>query len=188
MQPFHSDLTWVQAAVRGNPRAIEWVAERLTRVPRIVERLAARFGRGAAELADVAQDVAVVVLRRLADYHGRAPFDAWLHRVCVQTLLSARRRQRRHVATTLEFEPATTELTPEATLAEQEQSRQLCEGIDRVGGVEAEVLRLRHLDGLDFATISARTGIAMATLRTRYYRGLRRLQDRLVPPADNAQQ
>jgi len=179
--PLHPDHAHVEAAHRREPAAVEWLAQRLTCVPRMVQQLSSRFGGlPTQELADVAQDVAVVVLRRLASYHGLAPFEAWVHRICLHTLHSFVRRRRNRATGSLDEEPADQGELPTTRLQEQERRDLLLGAIDRVGGAEAELLRFRHLDGLDFAEISRRTGIGMATLRTRYYRGLKRVQQNLA--------
>jgi RNA polymerase sigma-70 factor, ECF subfamily len=181
MPPLHPDHALAQAALRGEPAAIAWLEARLLAVPRLLRNLAPRFGRIAQhDLEDLAQQVVRIALERLPRYHGLAPFEAWVHRIAVHTLLGWR-RQKRHLGATGNVDPVAPDMDPTRWFADQERRRAVQAAIDRIGGVEAEILRQVHFEGLDFATISRRAGIPEATLRTRYYRGLQRLRDILRP-------
>lgn len=57
-------------------------------------RTAAAIMGSREEAADVAQDVAVDVLRKLDQLHDPAAFDAWVHRITVRRTLKAVRRRR----------------------------------------------------------------------------------------------
>jgi RNA polymerase sigma factor (sigma-70 family) len=178
----HPDHARVQAALRREPDAVDWLAARLECVPRMVQQVARRFPwLPASERPDVAQDVVLVVLRRLDSYHGQAPLEAWVHRAC---LLTVRGRARRRIATggvALDgLAAAADDDRPGARLLAEELRVRIRQAVDAVGGVEAEILRQRHFAGLDFETIAQRTGIGIATLRTRYYRALKSLQRRLA--------
>lgn len=178
--PLHPDHNFVLAAHRREPAGVAWLVERLTGIPRVIQALAAHAGLSQWDLADTTQEAVLTVLDRLSTYHGLAPFDAWVHRICQLTLKGAMRRRHRHLAPGVDHDPPAPEASPADTAAADERRRSVRAAIDAIGGVEADVLRLR-LESLSFADIAARTGIAMATLRTRYYRGLRKLHLRLSP-------
>lgn len=186
--PPHPDHSLVAAARSQDADAVEWLANQLRSIPRLIRHLAVpAMGLGDEDVADVAQEVACVVLARLAGYQGLAPFQAWVYRVCEWTLNDVVRRRRRSAAAALEVEPVAADEEPAANVDAGERRARVRAAIDAVGGVEAEVIRARHLEGASFASIAARTGIAMATLRTRYYRGLAKLRLRLAPsPTDLA--
>jgi DNA-directed RNA polymerase specialized sigma24 family protein len=46
----------------------------------------------------------------------------------------------------------------------------------RLGGYEADIIRMHCLDGLDFTAIAASLGLSVSNVKSRYYRGLQRLQ------------
>ena len=48
--------------------------------------------------------------------------------------------------------------------------------LERVGGVEAEAVALKHYEGLTFEEMAQRLGIPASTLKTRYYKGMSRLE------------
>ncbi len=179
--PEHPDLARVRDYLAGRPGAAAWLEGQLRLVPRMAQHLAARRGGlGAEDLQDVAQEATLTALRRLEGYHGLAAFGAWLHHVVINTLRRHYRRRRGLETSRPDLEPTDPRATDEAVA--REQAARLRRAIDQIGGVEAEVIRMRHFEGLDFPNISERTGIAIATLRTRYYRGLEKLKRRLSPP------
>jgi RNA polymerase sigma-70 factor (ECF subfamily) len=179
----HPDHALVAAAQRGDAPAIAWLGEQLLLVPRFVKRLAVRRGLSArADLDDVASRAVTVALGRLRLYHGLAPLAAWLHRICELTLLGQLRRQRRELVAEGE-EQASNDRTPSSAAELAETRTRIAAAIDRVGGAEAEILRRRWLLGEDFPDIAAAAGIPLATVRTRYYRGMARLRQ-LLSPAD----
>lgn len=176
----HPDHARVQAALRCDGVAADWLAARLTCIPRMVHQIAGTFAwLRPQEREDVAQDVALVVLRRLDSYHGRAPLEAWVWRICVLTVKNRGRQRSEFAFASLDTIAAEDTERPDASLLANEHRARIRGAVDAVGGVEAEILRQKHFDGLDFETIAARTGIGIATLRTRYYRALKRLQRRL---------
>jgi RNA polymerase sigma-70 factor (ECF subfamily) len=63
-----------------------------------VWRSARRLGIPEAHIEDVAQDVFVVVHRRLADYDGRAPMKSWLFGIVARVARAHRRRFARKLA------------------------------------------------------------------------------------------
>jgi len=61
-----------------------------------VWRVLGRLGVARADIADVCQEVFLVVLRRIEDYDGR-PVQAWIYGICVRTAADYRKRAfRRH--------------------------------------------------------------------------------------------
>lgn len=179
-EPEHPDYARCIAAQKHDPDAVQWLTERLQLVPRIVQRLAKRHGGCSRDdVQDMSQAAAKTALDRLDSYHGRAPFGAWVHEICVRTVLGYVRRKRRQAMATLEHEPPAEQLSPLEQIDQDERSQRVRDAVEQIGGVESDVVLRRALEDQDFADISASTGIPVATLRTRYYRGLKKLQARL---------
>jgi RNA polymerase sigma-70 factor (ECF subfamily) len=61
---------------------------------RAVARWAARLGGPGADVEDAVQDVFVTVARRLPEFRGDAPMEAWLFRITQKTVANRRRRAR----------------------------------------------------------------------------------------------
>ena len=97
------------------------------------------------------------------------------------------RRYRRTVVG-LEIEPGEGSAAAVDVAAATEEADRLRQLIADLGGAEAATIQEYVFEGRDFADIAARSGIPVATLRTRFYRGIERLRRRLAPmptpPAD----
>ncbi|HEY1697155.1 MAG TPA: RNA polymerase sigma factor [Polyangiaceae bacterium] len=60
-----------------------------------VWRVLRRLGVAESDVADVAQEVFVVVMRRLADFEGRSTMRTWIYGICVRTAADYRKRAHR---------------------------------------------------------------------------------------------
>lgn len=142
----------------------------------------ARLGRpfGGNDLEDIAQDVMISVWRKLETYEGRGSLEGWVLRfVHLELMYRLRRKDRR--PRLLEDLPG--ERAPEPPAAEEPADDLECghlyEVLERLGPPESEILRLRHFEDMPFAEIAAQLGDGLATTKTRYYRGLRKVRGML---------
>lgn len=176
--PAH-DLQLVRAAQARQETAVAALAERLRCVPRILGAQNARLGRPLDEhdVADVAQDVVVVLLRKLGEYDGRVGFEGWAFRICTYELMNAIRRRRRALPAIDLVEQPATDAAAAAEWQRLLEREALERALDRVGSTEAEALRLKHWEGLTFEEMAARLGTSVANAKARYYRGLARLEE-----------
>ncbi|MEZ5966063.1 MAG: sigma-70 family RNA polymerase sigma factor [Planctomycetota bacterium] len=174
------DLALVRDADRGAPKAVDALGDRLRQVPVFVGRILRRLGRrlSAADRDDVQQDVCVGIIRRLDSYHGLASLDAWIYRFCQYTLQN-RFRAGRIRTEELDFEVADERMEP----ASNDEFVDRVIGVVRtMGGLEAEVIRLRCFEGLPFAEIGERLGKKTATVKTLFHRGVERVRARVGAP------
>ena len=181
---FRADLVLVAAALRGASPAIEQLVLRLRCVPRILGAWNQRLGRPLDEhdLADLAQDVTVIILQKLDDYAGRAPFEAWIYRICRLELMNGVRRKRRaRTRNGAQVEDLAELIAGEdgSAATAGSDAELLHAALERVGGVEAETIRIKHFEGLTFEEIGARLAIPANTAKTRYYRGMVKLEKAL---------
>lgn len=155
--------------------------DRLRIVPRILAALNVRRGRRLDdhELADLTQDVFLLVLRKLGGFFGHGSLDGWLYRICEFELFN-RLRKRRRGPVLLDDLPHADEPTADGPV---EGDGRVDRALERLGGYESQIIRMHLADELDFAVIAQRLGISVANTRTRYYRGLTRLQEMLAPGA-----
>lgn len=175
------DLALVQRVLAGNAAANRVLADRLVCVPRILTAENSRLGRpfGPHDLADVVGDTLLAVMRKLPEYRGLGVLEAWAFHICRFELLNALRRRRRQPAPLEED----AEIVSDAAAREWRRlvARDALEtAIDRIGGVEAETLRLRHFEGLSFEAIAARTGESDASVRARHHRAMNCLEQALT--------
>ncbi len=170
------ELALVRAAIAGEEKAIQELSDRLRCVPRILSAQNARSGRplDTHDLADLVQDAIVVILEKLTEYEGRAPLEGWMYRVCCLEFMNGVRRKRR-----VQIRVGSDSDRVERAVSEADGSvdrAALLHAIERVGGVEAEAVALKHFEGLTFEEMSQRLELPTSTLKTRYYKGLARLE------------
>jgi len=145
-------------------------------VGRVLAARNARLGRplGEKDLEDLAQDVLVIVWRKLSQYAGQAPLDAWVYRICVYELLNAMRRSGKKIRM-VPFDESTPE--PVAPPEDPAEERSLDTFLKHLAPREAEVIRLRHVEGLNLREVGEVLGISASSAKTHYYRGLDKLRD-----------
>lgn len=172
-----ADLALVRGALQREAKAVEALAIRLGCVPRIVACLNQKVGRPLADhdLADVAQDIVGRVLERLSDYEGRAAFEGWVFRFCSYELMNAIRRRRRQPPAAGEFDEPP-DVAHALAWRQRQQREELEDALARIGGAEAEAVRLRHFDGLNNTEIAARQRTTIGAVKARYQRGMTRLK------------
>lgn len=161
-----------------DPQALEQLTQRLACVARILAYRNHRLGRPLDddELRDVAQDTCVAALRRLPDYEPLAPLESWLFGICELQLRDAVRRKarlRQRAGPLGELDVAATEAAPEHRVLDSAEVERLLVGL---GGIEARILRLKHLEGRTFTEIAALLELSPNTAKTLHYRALARLR------------
>ena len=176
------DLALVEAALRGDPVAVDRFLERMKCVPRMLaaknRRLGARLDQ--TELEDLTQETLMAVWRKLPQYNGAARLETWVFRFCFLELLKRLRRRRDR------DEEADRALSPADELRESGRAETGIDfervhlSLERLDDDEAEVIRLKHFCGLTFEEAGGRLGISSNTVKTRYYRGLRKLRGMLA--------
>jgi RNA polymerase sigma factor (sigma-70 family) len=161
----------VRAYRRDDPAAAELLARRACR---LALRTSAAILGSRDDAADVAQDVAVDVLRSLRRLREPEAFDAWVHRITVRHTM--RRLDRRRVARATE--------TPLALLAEPDEPGTVRDDeglIDARGALAAALagmparqrvaLALRYVHDLSDAEIAAALGCRTGTVHALLSRG-----------------
>lgn len=181
MSAWESDLVLVKRVLARDRAAVDEFAERMQCVPLILASLNARRGRpfSPADTSDIAQDVYVLLWRKLEVYEGLSTLESWVFRFCHYEFLNAlRRRQRARQSEPIEHEDAWTAEAPRPTGAIA--YARLHDILERLSPREADVIRAKHFDGLTFEEIGARLRIPPNTAKTHYYRGLERMRPLLL--------
>lgn len=169
------DLRLVRDALGGDPGARERFARRMRCIGRILALRNARSGRplGEHDLADLAQEVALSVWRRLDSYSGEAALESWVYSFCSFGWLSTSRRRRSAPRAEREYEPAAPDAPEGASRSEIGIERYL----RHLSAREAEVLRARHVDGLDNREIARALSISVNSVKTHSANGMRKLRE-----------
>lgn len=171
------DLDIVAAVRRSEAGGLADLAERMECVPRILAAHNAKLGRplGADELADLAQDTLLIILRKLQDFEGRSSLEGWAYRICYFELMNRARRKRREQRPKRELE-AEGEEVGALVAPDPWRYEHLHRAIDRLPGEEATVVRLKHFQELTFDEIAVALSAPSSTVKARYYRGMETLR------------
>lgn len=182
------DLALIRRVVRGEGGALELLASRLLCVPRILRACNAKHGNPLREedIDDLAQDVLLIVWRKIKGFHGLSALEAWVYRICLFEFLSfVRRRSRGGRQLSLQGRGAADDTSGASDDAREPESRitqdpwefeDVHQGLRRIGSSEAEVIRMKHFEGLTFVEVGGALGISPNTAKARYYRGLDELR------------
>lgn len=170
------DRALVDAVLEGREAAIHELSDRLRCVYRILSAQNARLGRPLNEhdLADVAQDTVVIILSKLGEFAATGPLEGWMFRVCSFEFMNSLRRRRRRRTDEL-VEETTVDESAAREQRETMQREEIHRALDRIGGDEAEALRLKYFEGLTFTEMEARLGVSANTLKARFYRGMQKM-------------
>jgi RNA polymerase sigma factor (sigma-70 family) len=160
--------------VRGFREGDQAAAEELARrACRLALRTAAAVLGSREDAADVAQDVAVDVLRSIHRLREPRAFDAWVHRIAVRrTMQAARRRRATRVAEVpLGLVGATDEPSGEDPIAGVERRRALAAPLAELPPKQRLALALRYVHDLSEAQIAEVLGCRPGTAASLLSRG-----------------
>ena len=155
--------------------------------------------------SDVVQETIIEATRRLPRYLDKRPipFYPWLRQIAAERLEKTHRRhitaQKRSVrrevpqapagrggvplnetsTQTLALQLSAGGSTPSAQMIRQERAAQARQALQALAGPDREILALRHLEQLSIAEIAAVLDISETAAKSRHFRALRRLQERL---------
>jgi len=121
---------------------------------------------------DLAQDTFLAVIRAASRYEPRALFRTYLFGIALK-LLSAERRKQLKSITAAELDPEpTTGGAPETGLWVRQ-------ALDRLDGLEREILMLREYEQLSYSEIADLLRIPLNTVRSRLFRSRLRMRSHL---------
>lgn len=131
---------------------------------------------------DIAQEAFVRAWGARARFAPRARFSTWVSRIAVNASLDYLKSGRRR------YEQPLTDLTPvsacppqaERALIARQAELSVQAAIQSLAPMYREPLVLRDLEGLSYAEVSARTGLATSTLKMRVLRARRKIAAALL--------
>jgi RNA polymerase sigma-70 factor, ECF subfamily len=179
------DHALARAVVKGDPESLAQLAVRLRSVCRILGYLDQRAGGilDDHELADLTQDVVMIVWRKLPEFEGLSTLESWFYGICVLELRNAVRRRMRRRGAAADEQALEQVVAPEAPPDDNESVHQ---ALKRIGRDEARIIRLKHFEELTFEQIGSLLDVSPNTIKARYYRGLEELRGLLRKGADTA--
>jgi RNA polymerase sigma-70 factor (ECF subfamily) len=175
------ERAFVASLLARDAGQLDRLTDRLGCVPRMLALRNARMGNplDEAELEDVVQDTVVAVLRKLPEYEPLAPLESWIHGICCLQIRTALRLKRRWRQRARELSADAAELRAPDRLGELEDLAEVHDLLGHLAPLEADVLRLKHMEGMTFAELAPRLRIAPGTAKTFYYRALAALRELL---------
>jgi RNA polymerase sigma-70 factor (ECF subfamily) len=130
-----------------------------------------RFGVHQADLEDMAQEVFVVVHRRIGSFDRRAKITTWLYGICLRVASGYRRRNRSRPEEPTERVPelAGEDDGPEAALARDEARRIVDEALDSLDLDKRAIFVMFEIDELSCDEIADIVGIPVGTVYSRLH-------------------
>jgi len=170
--------------VRRERNAVDVFCERMRFLPRFLAASNERVGRplSSHDLTDLAQDVTTLVLQKLETFEGRATLETWVGRIGYLEMMNLVRRLRgraRRSLTGLEEAAETVEDRSGEASDEAGHYEKVLRCLEKIDAELAVFARLKHLDGLTFEEIGISCGMSPNTVKTRYYRGMKRVRREL---------
>lgn len=178
-RPNPSDAALIRAVLSCDPDAREQFVVRMRCVPRILVALNLRHGHQLDddEVADLAQDIVVIVWRKLPEYRDPGPLEAWVYGIAYLEFRNACRSRARSRKRELPISAAEHSISPQEPESNDAEWNDIELALSRLDPEDSSIIRLRHDQALSFDAIGARLGIPMNTAKTRYHRSLKVLRD-----------
>jgi RNA polymerase sigma-70 factor, ECF subfamily len=142
-----------------------------------------RLGVPEAALRDAAQDVFVVVHRRLAEFEGRAPLRSWIYSIVTRVARQyLRTRERKELCEVEDPEqvPDPSSLTPEDSAGRGEALRLLVALLETLDDDKRQALVLCDLEGMTVPEVAAAVGANVNTVYSRVRAARQQLRERLA--------
>jgi RNA polymerase sigma-70 factor (ECF subfamily) len=143
-----------------------------------VWRTLRRLGVRDADVADVCQEVFVVVHRRLPDFDGRAALRTWIYGICARTASQYRRRapQLKEIAGT-DFERMTVAPEQEESVERKWARRRLDRALSELDDDKRAVFVLYELEELPMKEVAVALGCPLQTAYSRLHAARREVEE-----------
>lgn len=142
-----------------------------------VWRALRRLGVREADVEDVAQEVFVVVHRKLPEFEGRSSLRTWIYGICVRTASDYRRRAHVRREQPTDRMPDERRSAPQLKELEREQARALLDdALATLDEAKRAVFVLYEIEELDMPQVAEALGCPLQTAYSRLYAARRRLK------------
>jgi RNA polymerase sigma-70 factor (ECF subfamily) len=173
-----SDLPSLIDDVReGHRGAFGRLAERIERT---VRRWAESFTGDGDDADDVAQDVLILVHRRLPQFEGKSRFSTWLFRITRNVALDRRRRESRRVRRLEQMPPSPASTMTRDDFDDSRLARLVLRYFDELPARQREVFELADIQGLSAPEIGVRLGMKPVTVRANLFKARRAIRQRML--------
>lgn len=179
-----SDEELVEAFQQGDSSAFDQLVSRWDR--KIQGAIYRMVGSGE-ESRDLCQEAFLKAYRGLAGFKKEARFSSWLYQIAVNVCRDRMRRQRGKTVVSLDEMSNAGELPFKGTapsalelMEAGDLSRTVAAAVASLPEEQREVIVLKEYQDLTFLEIAEALDVPVSTVKTRLYRGLTQLRQRLM--------
>jgi RNA polymerase sigma-70 factor (ECF subfamily) len=179
-----SDEQLVEACLGGEVAAFDILVARWQRK---IRGVAYRVVRSEEEAQDICQEAFLKAFRGLNSFKGESRFSSWLYQIAIN--LSRDRLRRRKTRNWVSLDDVD-EGSPSGSLRRPAEGERFVEALElqelvatavsELPEEQREAVILKEYQGLTFPEIAEIQGVPISTVKTRLYRGLSVLRERLV--------
>jgi RNA polymerase sigma-70 factor (ECF subfamily) len=128
------------------------------------------LGAPSSEIADLVQEVFVVVHRKIDSFEGRAELRTWIYGICLRVIAAHRRRARVQREDVVAEVPQTSAPADQDGSVEREQNRALLRAaLERLSPERREVFVLYEIEELAMREVAEAVGCPLQTAYSRLY-------------------
>ncbi|HTQ99400.1 MAG TPA: sigma-70 family RNA polymerase sigma factor, partial [Candidatus Acidoferrum sp.] len=179
-----TDEVLIQRALDGSQRA--WV-KLVERHERLVFNYCLRQTRNRSDAMDLLQEVFLAVYRHLPSYRGDGEFPAWMMRIAVNKTMDHWRQHQRspqldtdeNAEAAMLDSPAPDEHGPELSIERHYDNRMIHALLLQLPLEQRLVVELKFFQHYTFEQIGQQTGVAVNTVKSRFYASLAKLKDHM---------
>ena len=172
------DLVSIQKTLSGNPEAFRTVVEAYQK--RLYQFCLVRLGDPEAA-SDATQEIFIRAYKSLGTFKIGRNFRAWIFSIAVHHLYSGwKQKKRDKEKLQRSYYPEETGATnPEENLLSSENARELQGALAKLKEEQATALYLHYFEGLSVADIAAALNLGEENVKTRLFRGRKKLRELL---------
>ena len=177
----------VQQVLEGDTNAFE---ELVLEYEKKVYNVALRILGNSEDAADMTQEAFIKAYNSLSGFRGDSKFSVWLTRIVSNLCLDFLRSRNRRPTVSLSMEDddgddvqldiADTRQSPELLLERSLTRESVRRGLRSLPEDYREILLLREIQGLSYDEIAAALNIEVGTVKSRIFRGRKKLCDYLI--------
>ena len=176
----------VQRVLEGDTNAFE---ELVLEYEKKVYNVALRMLNNSEDAADMTQEAFIKAYNSLSGFRGDSKFSVWLTRIvsnlCLDFMRSRNRRPKIEVKVSanredVQLDIADTSQSPEQLLERSLTRESVRRGLQSLPEDYREILLLREIQGLSYDEIAAALDIEVGTVKSRIFRGRKKLCDYLI--------
>lgn len=177
----------VQQVLEGNTNAFE---ELVLEYERKVYNVALRILGNSEDAADMTQEAFIKAFNSLSGFRGDSKFSVWLTRIVSNLCLDFLRSRSRRPTVSLSVEDdegddvqldiADVSQSPELLLERSLTRESVRRGLKALPEDYREILLLREIQGLSYDEIAEALNIEVGTVKSRIFRGRKKLCDYLI--------